>query len=39
MCSPARCRKCGKVTYTGCGQHAEQVLAGVPKQQRCTCRK
>jgi hypothetical protein len=37
MCSPARCRKCGKATYKGCGQHVEQVLAGVPKEQRCTC--
>lgn len=39
MCSPARCRKCGKATYTGCGRHAELVLAGVPKDKRCTCRK
>jgi hypothetical protein len=39
MCSLAKCRTCGKATIRGCGQHAEQVLAGVPKEKRCTCRK
>lgn len=39
MCMPAVCRKCGKATYSGCGQHVEEVLAGVPKEKRCTCRK
>ena len=38
MCSPATCRLCGKVTYSGCGNHVAQVLAGVPVTQRCTCR-
>lgn len=38
MCSPARCRRCGKVTWSGCGQHVERALAGVPAAQRCTCR-
>jgi hypothetical protein len=37
MCSPATCRACGKVTYTGCGQHVDQVMRGVPKNQQCTC--
>jgi hypothetical protein len=37
MCSPATCRTCGKASYTGCGQHVEQVLAGVPQHQRCSC--
>ena len=37
MCSPAQCRQCGKVTYTGCGQHVDQVLAPYPSEQRCTC--
>ncbi len=35
MCSPATCPICGKVTWTGCGNHVEQVLAGVPQTQRC----
>ena len=36
MCRRITCKKCGKPTYAGCGQHVEQVLAGVPKSQRCT---
>lgn len=38
MCSPAPCRQCGKVTWSGCGMHAAEVLARVPEPQRCTCR-
>lgn len=37
MCSRVNCRKCGKVTYSGCGNHLDQVFAGVPKDQRCNC--
>jgi hypothetical protein len=37
MCSPARCARCRKVTWRGCGRHVEQVLAGVPAKDRCTC--
>lgn len=35
MCRAVQCRKCGKATWAGCGQHVNQVLAGVPKSQRC----
>lgn len=35
MCSPATCRRCGKTTWTGCGQHVDQVMRGVPRDQRC----
>lgn len=35
MCSKTTCRKCGKPTWTGCGNHVEQALAGVPTSQRC----
>lgn len=38
MCSPAVCPRCRKVTWTGCGQHADQVMAGVSADNRCTCR-
>ncbi len=38
MCSPIRCSSCGKVTWTGCGQHVDQVFAGVDPKDRCTCR-
>ena len=29
MCSPATCRSCGKVTYSGCGMHVDHVLRGI----------
>jgi hypothetical protein len=38
MCSPALCHHCGKVTYSGCGMHVDQVLRSVPAERRCTCR-
>jgi hypothetical protein len=37
MCSPAVCGRCRKVTWSGCGMHAEEVLASVPEAKRCTC--
>lgn len=37
MCSPIPCRRCGKITWTGCGDHADQVMASIPEPQRCTC--
>jgi hypothetical protein len=37
MCSKATCRVCGKSTWSGCGQHVEQVLGHVPQDQRCVC--
>jgi len=36
MCRAVTCRKRGKTTWADCGQHVEQVLAGVPASQRCT---
>jgi hypothetical protein len=38
MCSPANCRSCGKVTWSGCGMHADQVLGSVAPSERCGCR-
>ena len=35
MCRAVTCRKCGKTTWAGCGQHVKQVMAGVPASQRC----
>jgi hypothetical protein len=35
MCSAVVCRKCGKTTWAGCGQHVDQVMRGVPASQRC----
>ena len=35
MCSKTTCRKCGKATWSGCGNHIEEALHGIPKNQRC----
>ena len=35
MCSRTTCRKCGKPTWSGCGQHVEIALKGVAKKDRC----
>jgi len=37
MCSRITCNQCGKATWTGCGQHIDQALAGVAQDQRCSC--
>ena len=35
MCRAVRCKTCNKTTWSGCGQHVNQVLAGVPRADRC----
>ena len=35
MCSKVTCRKCGKATWAGCGQHVNEVMRGIPKSQQC----
>ena len=35
MCRAVTCKKCGKTTWAGCGQHIEEALRGVPASQRC----
>ena len=37
MCQAVKCATCEKMGWRGCGAHVEQVLAGVPKAQRCQC--
>ncbi|MDO5049680.1 MAG: hypothetical protein Q4D87_07340 [Actinomycetaceae bacterium] len=37
MCSPITCPRCKKTTWTGCGNHVDQVRAMVPADQWCTC--
>ena len=39
MCSPVTCDTCGKTTWAGCGQHVDQVMRGVPRDQRCAGRE
>lgn len=35
MCRPVTCNVCGKTTWAGCGMHVDQVMASVPKGDRC----
>ncbi len=37
MCSKVTCPTCGKPTWSGCGQHIEEALAGVAPADRCQC--
>jgi len=37
MCHRTTCRRCGKATWAGCGNHVEQALKGVAKADRCSC--
>jgi hypothetical protein len=35
MCRPVTCKRCGKTTWAGCGQHVAQVRAAVPAGNWC----
>jgi hypothetical protein len=35
MCRAITCRKCGKTTWAGCGQHVDQVMKNIPSADRC----
>ena len=35
MCSKVICRQCKKPTWSGCGEHIEEALAGIAKKDRC----
>ena len=35
MCQRVKCRKCGLATWSGCGQHVNEVMRGIPKSQQC----
>ncbi|KAI8363492.1 hypothetical protein B0O80DRAFT_14882 [Mortierella sp. GBAus27b] len=37
MCQRTICRDCGKFTWTGCGQHIAEVLAGLSLEEICSC--
>ena len=36
MCRAVTCAVCGKTTWTGCGQHVNQVRRTVPAGQWCS---
>jgi hypothetical protein len=35
MCSKVTCKVCKKPTWSGCGEHVEEALAGIPNSERC----
>ena len=35
MCRAVTCKDCGKTTWAGCGEHVDQVMASVPRRDRC----
>jgi hypothetical protein len=37
MCARVTCGTCAKPTWSGCGEHIEEALAGVPVEDRCKC--
>jgi len=37
MCQQTTCKVCKKATWSGCGQHKNEVLRGIPKNERCAC--
>lgn len=39
MCRAVTCKKCNKTTWSGCGQHIDQVMRNVPKADRCAGHK
>ncbi len=39
MCYPIICQYCKKTTWSGCGNHVNQVMSQIPIQQQCQCKK
>ncbi|KAI8579392.1 hypothetical protein K450DRAFT_241914 [Umbelopsis ramanniana AG] len=39
MCMRVTCKDCNKYTWAGCGRHIDQALAGLSKDQICTCKE
>jgi hypothetical protein len=35
MCYPVTCKTCGKVTWSGCGNHVASVKAVIPAENWC----
>ena len=35
MCSLVTCKVCKKPTWSGCGEHTEEALAGIAIADRC----
>lgn len=39
MCHRVTCNTCHKPTWSGCGRHVDQALAGIAPAERCSCVK
>lgn len=37
MCRAVNCRSCNKTTWAGCGNHVQDVMAHIPRSDRCSC--
>ncbi|WP_157075729.1 hypothetical protein [Janibacter anophelis] len=37
MCMPVQCQRCGKTTWSGCGEHVADVRAQVAADNWCQC--
>lgn len=37
MCMRTTCKKCQKLSYSGCGKHLDKLFAGVDQSDLCTC--
>ncbi len=37
MCSAVKCGICGKMTWSGCGEHISEALAPYSDAERCRC--
>jgi len=37
MCEKAKCKQCGKYSYSGCGYHIHIVLRGIDSKDICKC--
>ena len=39
MCHKVICPQCNKWTWSGCGRHINQCLAGISQDKICKCNK
>lgn len=37
MCKQVACTLCGKITWTGCGEHLDGLFDGVAQEDLCVC--
>jgi hypothetical protein len=37
MCSSSKCNKCGKISFSGCGNHLDKIFSGKKASELCQC--